>query len=177
LIDESGVVAFFPSVEACVLQAQDIARFHRIDRRQGLFAHAILGKRHRPFEDTRNRRRQQLQRLRRIGSVRTPEMGEQDDLAALVRNLTDGRSGTLDAGGVRNRAVLDRDVEVDAQEHALALEVDLVERAEHDYRPTCEVSTSPLPSMAHSVAKRARARVWSLTGTDAIATARSVIAG
>ena len=102
-------------------------------------------------------------------------MGEQDDLAALVRDLNDGRSGTLDAGGVRDLAVLDRHVEIDAQEHALALEVGLVERAKHDYRPACEVSTRPLPSMARSVAKRPRGAC--LTGTDTIATASSVIAG
>ena len=135
LIDEGGVVAFFPGVEARVLQAQDVARLHRVDRRHGLLAHAILGERHRPFEHLRNRRRQRLQRLGRIASFRTPEMGQQDHLAALVGDLADGRSDALDAGGVRDFAVLDRDVEIDAHEHAFAPEVGLIERAEHDYRP------------------------------------------
>ena len=55
-------------------------------------------------------------------------------------------------------------------EHALALEVGLVERAKHDYRPACEVSTRPLPSVARSVAN-GRGRSLVPDGTDAIATA------
>ena len=152
LIDEGGVVAFFPGVEARVLQAQDIARFHRIDRRHGRCADAIVGERHRPLEHVRNRRRQRLQRLGRIASLRTSEMGEQDHLAALVGDLADGRSDALDAGGVRDLAVLDRDVEIDAHQHALAAEVGLIERAEHDYRPGCAVSTDTIATVTSVIA-------------------------
>src|SRR5215471_257024 len=58
-------------------------------------------------------------------------MGEQDHLAALVGNLPDGRSHALDAGRVRDLAVLDRHIEIDAHEHALAPHVSLIERVEH----------------------------------------------
>ena len=60
-------------------------------------------------------------------------MREQDHLAALVGDLADGRRYALDAGRVGDLAVLDRHVEVDAHEHAFALDVGLIERAEHDY--------------------------------------------
>src|SRR5262249_23703618 len=58
-------------------------------------------------------------------------MGEQDHLAALVGNLADGRSHPLDAGLVRDLAVFDRHVEIDAHEYALAPHVGLIEAAEH----------------------------------------------
>src|SRR5262249_44676903 len=67
----------------------------------------------------------------RIGSFRTAEMGEQDHLTALVGNLADGRSHALDAGHVGDFAVLDRHIEIDAHEHALAAHVSLIERVEH----------------------------------------------
>src|SRR5436305_14670894 len=53
-------------------------------------------------------------------------MREQDQLAALVGDLGDGRRAALDARGIRHLAVLHRDVEVDAYEHALAGEVSLI---------------------------------------------------
>src|SRR5262249_53162144 len=65
------------------------------------------------------------------GPFWAPEMGEQDHLAALVGNLADGRSYALDAGRVRDLAVFDRHVEIDAHEHALARHVGLIERVEH----------------------------------------------
>src|SRR5437016_9457337 len=58
-------------------------------------------------------------------------MGEQDNLSAFVCDLTDGGSDALDAGQVGDPAVLNGHVKVDAHEHALAANVDVVERAEH----------------------------------------------
>src|SRR6187551_2296286 len=54
-------------------------------------------------------------------------MGQQDDLAALVGNFGDGRGDTLEPGRVGNAAVLHGNVEVDAQQHALGLDVDVIE--------------------------------------------------
>src|SRR5260370_36280812 len=58
-------------------------------------------------------------------------MGEQDHFAALVGDLANGRSHALDAGRVRDLAVFDRHVEIDAHEHALTPHVGLIERVEH----------------------------------------------
>jgi hypothetical protein len=57
-------------------------------------------------------------------------MREQDHLAALVGDLGDGRRDALEPGRVGDAAVLHRHVEVDAQQHALALHVDVIEGAE-----------------------------------------------
>ena len=58
------------------------------------------------------------------------EMREQDDLAALVGNFGDGRRDALEPCRVGDAAVFHGHVEVDAQQHALALHVDVIEGAE-----------------------------------------------
>ena len=72
--------------------------------------------------------------LERIGLVRAAlgpaEMGEKNDLAALVGDLRDGRRDALDARRIGHPAVLGRNVEVDAQQHALAGDIGVVEGAE-----------------------------------------------
>ena len=77
-----------------------------------------------------------LQREFGLGpALRPAEMREQDDLGALVGELQDGRRDALDAGRVGDLAVGDRHVEVDADQHALALDVaDVVERLESGHR-------------------------------------------
>ena len=100
------------------------------DRGGGLLADAVLGERDRPPEHAGDRRGDGLERLRRVAPLRPAEMRQQDDLAALVGDLADGRRHALDAGRVGDLAVLDRHVEVDAHEHRLPFDVGLVERAE-----------------------------------------------
>ena len=77
-----------------------------------------------------------LQRELGVGAVlRAPEMREQHDLGALVGQFEDGRRDALDAGGVGHLAVGHRHVEIDPDEHALALDVaEVIEGAEmgHD---------------------------------------------
>ncbi len=72
--------------------------------------------------------------LQRIGLVRpalrAAEMREQDDLAALVGDFADRRQHALDARGVADLAVLHGHVEIDAQQHAFAFDVRVVESAE-----------------------------------------------
>src|SRR5450432_4337105 len=57
-------------------------------------------------------------------------MRQQYYLAALVGNLGDGGRYTFEPGRVADAAILHRHVEVDAQQHALALHVDVIEGAE-----------------------------------------------
>src|SRR4051812_11630373 len=57
-------------------------------------------------------------------------MRQQDHLAALAGDLADRRSDALEPRGVGDAAVLHGHVEVDAQQHALALHVDVIEGAE-----------------------------------------------
>ena len=97
-------------------------------------ADAVFGERDRAADDLRDRGRDRPQRFLRVRPLRAAEMREQDDLAALVGDLGDGRRDALDAGRVGDLAVLHRHVEVDAQQDALVLHVGLVEGAErrHD---------------------------------------------
>ena len=57
-------------------------------------------------------------------------MREQNDLAALVGDLLHRLRNAFDASLVGDAAVLGWNVEVDAQEHALAGDVGVVKRAE-----------------------------------------------
>ena len=65
-----------------------------------------------------------------IASLGPAEMREQDDLAALAGDFADGGRDALDARGVGNAAAFHRHVEIDAQQNALALHVDVIEGTE-----------------------------------------------
>ncbi len=93
-------------------------------------ADAVLGEGDRALDDLRQRLGDRFQRVLGIAAFRAAEMGEQDHLAALVGNLGDGGGNALEPGGVGDAAAFHGHVEVDAQQHALALHVDVVEGAE-----------------------------------------------
>ena len=57
-------------------------------------------------------------------------MGERHDLGPLVQQLEQGRHDPLDAGGVRDLAVLHRHVQVDPHQHRLAGRIEIVEGAD-----------------------------------------------
>jgi hypothetical protein len=54
-------------------------------------------------------------------------MRQQDHLAALGRKLGDGRCDALEPCRVSDAAIVGGHVEIDAQQHALALHVDVIE--------------------------------------------------
>src|SRR5260370_40773440 len=85
-------------MEAGVLQTQDVTRLHGLDRGCRSVPDAVVRERDRPLENAGDRRCKRLGGLRGVASLRTPEMGGQDDLAALVCDLTDGGSQAVDAG-------------------------------------------------------------------------------
>jgi len=87
---ECRVVRLLAGVKARVLQAENVAGLHRVDRGARFVADAILGEGHGPLEHVGDRRGEQLERLRRIEPFRAAEMGDQDYLAALVGDLPDG---------------------------------------------------------------------------------------
>ena len=128
--DEGRIVLLLALVEAGVLEQQDVAGLHRGDRGLGLPPMQSSAKATGRSITARHRGGDRLERFLRVAALRPAEMREQDDLAALVRDLGDGRRHALDAGRVGDLAVLHRHVEIDAQQHALALHVGLIERAE-----------------------------------------------
>src|SRR5215207_1589483 len=127
---ETAVVLLLAGVEAGVLEQKDIAFLHGRDGLGRRFADAILGEGHRAPEHVRKGCGDRLQGLLRVAPLRSAEMGQEDDLAALVGGLLDGRDHALEAGPVGDAPVLHRHVEVDADENALALEIGAVERAD-----------------------------------------------
>src|SRR3546814_14724031 len=103
--------------------------------------------------------RQRLGRVLR--ALRPPEMREEQDDRALVRQLADRRHRRLDPRRVADRAFEHRDVEVDAHEHALAGDVtDIVEGFErghfsHSVPGACPCEgRGPSPKLSVSAAVR-----------------------
>ncbi len=146
--DEFGVVLFLAGMEAGVFQADDVAGLHRGDRALGRFADAIVDEFDRALDDVRDLGGDRLERLLRIAPLGAAEMRQQDHLGALVGDLGDGGRHALDARCVADDAVLNRDVQVDAHQHALSLHVDVVKGAEraHGLAQTGSVrSTCPSP--------------------------------
>ena len=72
-----------------------------------------------------------------VTSLRPAEMRQQDHPAALVGNSVMVGADALEPRGVGDAAVFHGNVEVDAQQHALALHVDVIEGAED---LTCDAS-------------------------------------
>ena len=131
LVDMGRIVLLFALMEAGVLQQEHVAVLHFGDRVVGRLADAVGREGDRTLDDVGDRGGDGLQRIGLVRAALGPaEMREQNDLAALVRDLGDGRRNALDARRVGHAAVLRRHVEIDAQQHALAGDVGVIERAE-----------------------------------------------
>jgi hypothetical protein len=127
---ESRIVLLFFLVEAGIFQTKDVAVLHRANSLFGGFTDAILGKGHRPPEHLRQCSGNGFQRVLGVAPLGPAEMGQQDHLAALVGQLDDPGRYAFEPGGVGDAAVFHGHVEIDAQQHALALHVDVIEGAE-----------------------------------------------
>ena len=130
LIDERLVVLFLLRVEARIFKTQHVAVLQRGDGFLRGLADAIVGECDRALDHLRYNGGNWSQRLLRIGPLRPAEMREQNDFGAFAGKLGDGRRDTLDTREVGDLAVLHRHIEVDAQQHALGPNVDVVEGAE-----------------------------------------------
>ncbi len=56
------------------------------------------------------------------------EVGHEDRRAACGENIVDGRHDAVDPGGVAHLSVFERHVDIDPHQHALALEVHVIQR-------------------------------------------------
>ena len=131
LLDEGGIVLFLALVEAGVFEQRDVAVLHRGDDGRRRVADAIIGEGDLALEMLLQRRQHLTQRLLLDPLALGPaEMGEQDDLCPLAGELVDRRQDAFDAGRVGDAAVLHRHIQIDAQQHAFAFDVDVVEGAE-----------------------------------------------
>ena len=127
---EGRIVLLLFLVEAGVLQAEDVAILHRGDGLGSGLADAVVGEGDRLVDDLRQCGGDGLERILGVAALGPAEMGEQDDLAALGGNLGDGRRDALEPCRIGDAAAFHGHVEVDAQQHALALHVDVIEGAE-----------------------------------------------
>ena len=119
---EAGIVLLFLRVEPEVLQEDDLVAAARpLDGGRGSLADRVLSELDRLPEKLREPRRNRPQRVLRIRfALRPSEVRREDHRRAALERVPDGRQRRPDARVVADGAVLDRDVEVHADEHALA---------------------------------------------------------
>ncbi len=128
---EGGVVLFFLGVVAGVLQHQDVAARHALHRLLGGDADAVLGEADTLAKDLTKRRGHRGKRhLRHALTFRAVEVAAHDDLGALAGEFADGGGQALDAGQVGDFAVAHGDVQVGAQQDALAGDVQVIKGTE-----------------------------------------------
>ena len=128
--DEGRIVLFFFLMETGVFQTKNVAVLHRGDGLLRRLADAIVGEADRLSDHLGKFGGDRLQQFLGIASLGPAEMREQDDLAALGGNLGDGGRDAFEPRGVGDAAIFHGHVEVDAQQDALALHVDVIEGAE-----------------------------------------------
>jgi hypothetical protein len=94
------------------------------------FTDAVLGKGHRPPENLRKPRGYRSKaELPCYGPLRPPEMaGEHSHRRTTIQRVLDRRNRGADASVVADASLLERDVEVDADEDALALQIEVFDR-------------------------------------------------
>jgi len=128
LFGEDRVVARLPRVEPDVFQHQDVAVVHGVDGRLRGRSNAIIDVFDRPLQQFAE---SGGQRRRPRGfvdlAIRAAEVRHQDHPGAAAHQVLDRRQRLADPGVVLDAAILDRDVEVDAEEHALPGDVDIAD--------------------------------------------------
>ena len=118
--DEVRVVLFLAGVEAGVFDEQHVTRPHGLDG-LGRDIEPVRREAHRLAEVVGQVGHQEAQRIGLVRPALGPtEMRQQDHLAALFDDGLDGRHDALDARRVTDATILDRHVEVDAHQNALA---------------------------------------------------------
>ena len=128
-LGDLGVVLLLALVEADVLENEDLAGLESLDSGSGLLAVRVGDEGHIKAGKLGELGGDGLEGELGLeaGAVRTAEVAHEDDAGVVVDQVLDGREGSVDAGGVTDNAVLDRHVEVDADEDALAVDVDVAD--------------------------------------------------
>ena len=141
LLREAGVVLLFLGMKPEILEEHDAIRACAVDRGRGRRPDRIL----REFDGTAEQLRQPFRdRPQRKFRVRLPlrpaEMRTQNHRGAAIERVPDRGDRGSDTGVVRDRAVSDRHVEVDAHQHAPALEWNIGDAALRRHRPFLIIS-------------------------------------
>ena len=128
-LGDLGIVLLLTLVKTDVLENEDLARLDGGDSLSSLLAVGV--------GDEGNIETRELSKLLgdglegqlglEAGAFGTAEVAHEDDASIVLNEIVDGGQGSLDAGGVANDAILDRHVEVNADENALAVDIDVAD--------------------------------------------------
>ena len=130
-LGELGIVGLLPGVEAQVLEEQQVARAQLVDGVLDARAERVAGHPHRAAKELAEPIGDRLEPKRVVDlAVRTPEVAGQDHDRALLEEVDQGRQAGPDPGVIGDPPVVERDVEVGAQEDALAADVDVADGLE-----------------------------------------------
>ena len=129
LLGDLGIVLLLTLIEADVLENEDLAR---LDGGNSLSSLLAVGVGDKGNVETRELSELLGDRLEgqlglEAGALGTAEMAHEDDASVVLNEVVDGGQGSLDTGGVANDAILDRHVEVNADENALAVDIDVAD--------------------------------------------------
>ena len=123
-----GIIGLFAWVEPEIFQKHDPARLKPTHYRRRRGTNAIRGKTHRAAQCLGQGCHQG--RERHVGHRLAPgsaEMAEDDDHGTLIGELTDGGGNALDACRVTDLAVFEGHVKIDADQHALARHLHVID--------------------------------------------------
>jgi len=129
LLRERGIVLLLFGMEPHVFEHHDIPRLHRADGLLHGRTHRFAEKRDLPFGDLREPLRDRRERKLGVGSLWAPQVRDQPDRRAALDERAESGKSRADACVIRDLAVLERHVEVDTHEGALAADVDVPDRA------------------------------------------------
>ena len=129
LLGDLGIVLLLTLVKTDVLENEDLARLDGSDSLSSLLAVGV--------GDKGNVETRELSELLgdglegqlglEAGALGTAEVAHEDDASVVLNEIVDGGQGSLDTGGVANDAILDRHVKVNADENALAVDIDVAD--------------------------------------------------
>ena len=121
-------------IETDVLQQHDITIAHRGDLGLRVLTVGICGQRNGDAEQLAETGGDRSQgQFRNDLALRTAEMSHQNDLRTLFAQSLDGRQGGLDTTIIGDRGAVQRNVEIGANQNALALEISKILECLHVY--------------------------------------------
>ena len=129
LLGDLGIVLLLTLVETDVLENEDLARLDGGNGLGGLLAIRVGNKSNVKARELGEFLGDGLEGELGLeaGALGTAEVAHEDDASVVLNEVVDGGQGSLDAGGVANDAILDRHVEVNADENALAVDIDVAD--------------------------------------------------
>ena len=129
LLGDLGIVLLLTLVKTDVLENEDLARLDGGDSLSSLLAVGVGDKGNVETRELSEFLGDGLEGQLGLeaGALGTAEVAHEDDASVVLNEIVDGGQGSLDAGGVANDAILDRHVKVNADENALAVDIDVAD--------------------------------------------------